>query len=586
MASILEKTLFEKYINENFVEKLCMLLFIDRDIKEVTIKTFLDFLKEQIALLKEIRREAAVKYGTKFDEKVFEEAIKKDEKYKLLLFVKEVLLLRLEKENIFFSDNTVFYSLIQDIPPKLLNLIDKILKEKDKVLFEYDKEKQSQLKRALLRDIFNIIEIWNEIKAVKDVIKNYDNLISLIKENKISSIYSTISKFKEIVFNAHVKFIESASLSVDERNDTYEKLSLVSFSKDEIKKSVANYVFESYQIYKTNYSFIDDYIDGFESENVYIICAPSNHGKSLLMLQLAKGLMQANDFKENDAILFITLEDNRIKLSRRIFTIFGNFSPSSIKRLYICAHNKAQKLKETNPEKLDLFRAHFEHILENIYLSSIKNITKENINFLVQDRADSNYSISDLLQTITLLKLKNINVKAVFIDYIDLMTSSKKFESDYNEQGQIVKDLRAIAKEFHIPIITATQLQRDAEDVKKPLSNKLMGDSYKKVRNADYILMIRQLIEENIESLNEIYNLTTKLNKYQVEEISKHIFPVEFAFTKVKDTDKVLKDNSKLMFAKFNLSLYDDPIKLYEDFEESKEKNLIIERFIKSINEF
>jgi hypothetical protein len=308
-------------------------------------------------------------------------------------------------------------------------------------------------------------------------------------------------------------------------------------------------------------------------------------------MQLAKNVIKNNieHFDKNDVILHVTLEDNNIKLSRRIFTIFGDYPPYLIRKLYSTIKRKSQYLKKHQPQSLNTFIKYTENIFNYLEEDSIKSITKNKVFYMVQDQSDSSYTTSNLLNALTILKLKGYRVRAIFLDYVDLMTSTRKFEKEYDEHGQIIKDLRVLAKEYHIPIITATQLKRETESPKVKLSNITMGDSYKKVRYSDYIIMIRQLYEYEQIEFQEEYPIHTIIppNSNEYNELLKLIIPAEYVFTKVKDTDKnvAASKSSKnyIIFSKFNLNLYDSIDELYNDYLNVKEKGKIISNFISQI---
>jgi len=65
-------------------------------------------------------------------------------------------------------------------------------------------------------------------------------------------------------------------------------------------------------------------------------------------------------------------------------------------------------------------------------------------------------------------KLRRLQIEAniglVIIDYLQLMTSGKKrVESRFQEVSEIVREVKAFAKESHMPIIALSQLSRDVE---------------------------------------------------------------------------------------------------------------------------
>jgi replicative DNA helicase len=91
------------------------------------------------------------------------------------------------------------------------------------------------------------------------------------------------------------------------------------YDKESIKESLTSimtFLKTSYRTYKTGYSLLDDNISGIESSSVMIISGPSNHAKSIFMLNICRSVMQLNESKDdNDVYIFITLEDDSALLN-------------------------------------------------------------------------------------------------------------------------------------------------------------------------------------------------------------------------------------------------------------------------------
>jgi replicative DNA helicase len=102
---------------------------------------------------------------------------------------------------------------------------------------------------------------------------------------------------------------------------------------------------------------------------------------------------------------------------------------------------------------------------ENLDTQEIK-IIKEAVEKLKRANIyidDSKLSIQDLCDKARRLVLGN-NVKIIFIDYIQLLTVTDKYtENRYNELNFISRELKFLAKELNIPIVVASQLNRNLE---------------------------------------------------------------------------------------------------------------------------
>ena len=74
------------------------------------------------------------------------------------------------------------------------------------------------------------------------------------------------------------------------------------------------------------------------------------------------------------------------------------------------------------------------------------------------------------IRTRTRRLIKKKNLSLLIIDYLQLIRGSKKTENRVQEISEITQGLKAIAKEFNIPVIALSQLSRAVEqrDDKRP----------------------------------------------------------------------------------------------------------------------
>jgi len=585
----LQKSIFEKFITDSFLEKLNTVTILNKNTQSV-IPVFKQFINEIIDIYRQIRYEQLSNLNV-IDKSKVEQILNNETKYHILLFTKEILNAKESNSALFnnLSEKDNIFELIYSNSEKIQTFINN-LKQKISTITN---EGRSDLIDIYLKEIFDVIELFNEIKNINNIAADYEILLKSINENKITSIYSLLNQFKEVIQNSYIKIVESSVSKEKSKNDILEKHSIITFGASTLSETITDYITDQYDILPTGLKFIDDIMGGLESENTYILCAPSNHGKSLMLIDIGKSVIKTNidDFDEKDVILHITLEDNKVKLSRRIFTIFGNYPPRAIKKLYYTINKKYRYLLKTqsnNSEIISYFKSYVNTIFHNIEVDSIKSITKDKVLYMIQDQSDGNYTSSNLLNTLTILKLKGYRVRLILLDYVDLMSSSKRLDKEYDEHGQIIKDLRSIAKEYHIPIVSVTQLKRETENPKVPLSNTAIGDSYKKVRFSDYIFMLRQLYDFNIEDILEYYPINKYTTPEEYNDLINQILPAEYAITKVKDSDKTLSSNDKkyLLFSKFNLRFYDNIEELYNDYKISIEKQQLIESYIHNVYNF
>ena len=88
-----------------------------------------------------------------------------------------------------------------------------------------------------------------------------------------------------------------------------------------------------------------------------------------------------------------------------------------------------------------------------------------------------------------LRRLKNVDL--IIIDYLQLMSASRRIDNRVQEISEITRNLKILAKEFNVPVITLSQLSRASEqrtEHKPQLSD--LRDSGSIEQDADIVLFL------------------------------------------------------------------------------------------------
>jgi replicative DNA helicase len=175
----------------------------------------------------------------------------------------------------------------------------------------------------------------------------------------------------------------------------------------------------------TGFARLNAISNGWHSPDLVIISARPATGKTAFALNLAVNLA-----KQNIPVAFFSLEMSTEQLAMRVI--------SSMTGIYSNYLTKAE-IHEGNWETL---------------LS-----TDFNLPLYVDDTASLN--LLDFKEKVRKAK-KKWGIKAVFVDYLQLMTVYGKGNRE-QEISTISRTLKAMAKELDIPIIALAQLSRDVE---------------------------------------------------------------------------------------------------------------------------
>ena len=163
-------------------------------------------------------------------------------------------------------------------------------------------------------NIINIIHSYYEVMSVSSTVTLLDNLQDSIYENNLSP-FEALKNYKDLVITAYNDLSKLQSLSKAESISDYFVIS-DDASCTGLAQTLVEYISRGFSVFKTGYDLLDKSLEGVESSSVHLISAPSNHGKSIFTINLCCRMIQNNisDFEKNDAIVFVTLEDEQ-KLS-------------------------------------------------------------------------------------------------------------------------------------------------------------------------------------------------------------------------------------------------------------------------------
>lgn len=262
--------------------------------------------------------------------------------------------------------------------------------------------------------------------------------------------------------------------------------------------------YESYTLKEEKLPFDLAYLNritggGISPKTLTVILAPTSVGKSLAMCHFASSyLLQGKN------VLYITLEMAEEKIAQRI-----------------------------DANLLDINIQDFAKISKSDFDSKIQKISRKTQGKLIVKEYPPTTAHSGHFKTLfNELKLKkSFNPDVVIIDYINICASSR-FRGNgqvntYSLIKSIAEEIRSLAVEFNLPIITATQTNRCLG--LDTIVNKSNGESIqiKNIKIGDEILSHSGYVTvKNVFEIEkqEVYEITTKSGK-KIRCSGKHIFP-------------------------------------------------------------
>ena len=439
--------------------------------------------------------------------------------------------------------------------------------------------------------ILNMINLYYEISDIRAHLVLLGNFEEYSSGGDITP-FEVAKNYKELVINMYNDLSKLQSVNKAESISDYFVISDKKSSMS-LADTLFSYVSQEYSFFQTGFELFDRFIEGFESSSVHLVSAPSNHGKSIFMINLCHMMARINaaDFQPNEAIVFVTLEDDIYKLSRRFMSVFGNYKYNLLRTVFKQSYeiSKATEIMDASTTMGVKIKSMFKNLLD----TSVTALTNGKFGIIIKHASENSFSPGDLGKFFDRLRVEGWKVKMCFMDYVDCANPTiMKYTSvkDYDVHGQIVQELRNLSREHKIPIITATQNAKISENMNMAMDNSMIGDSYKKVRYTDYLYMCRMrrdlkvlatpVLDDIIDPAkhltnNELNPEIVKMTKL-IEEV---LIPFEVKITKSKESGK---DVSRFaLFCVENLRIYNN---LQEFIDDAKYLYSVSKRLEQDIN--
>jgi len=213
---------------------------------------------------------------------------------------------------------------------------------------------------------------------------------------------------------------------------------------------------------------VDKLLNGFRPGALYVIGARPAVGKTVVGLQIAFGLarskVQMPLDEKSGAVAFFSLEMTKRELINRL-----------VAQVYEIDMGRLDRKELANSEKklLDVHSHELSRLLT------------------INDRGGQ--SLAGIRSYVRAMQRSGTAVKAIVIDYIGLIAEANSGRSRYEAMTQVSGALKAMAKEFDVPIIVLAQLNRAVEGRKD--SGPMMADlrdSGSIEQDADVVMLLNR----------------------------------------------------------------------------------------------
>lgn len=321
---------------------------------------------------------------------------------------------------------------------------------------------------ALANQIPNLAYLEEYIELIQDKFIRR-SLINLGYE-VINSAYITNIPLEKILIEFEKKAFRLNNKLIDEKNLTTTELFSSIFL--ELKQKAFKPALPGLT---SGFYDLDSLTQGFQKSDLIILAGRPSMGKTAFVLNIIEAILKNYKLP----IIFFSLEMSKEQL---IYRLLSNETGISQTRLKLG----------------NLYKEDWQKLKDIIQIYS-------KLPFFINDQSD--ITILDIRSKIKKIIFEQSNIGLIVIDYLQLLLNSKiKAENRVQELSQITRSLKAIAKEFQIPIIVLSQLSRNVENRinKRPILSDLR-ESGSIEQDADLVLM---LYRENYYN-STIENLTS-----------------------------------------------------------------------------
>ena len=180
----------------------------------------------------------------------------------------------------------------------------------------------------------------------------------------------------------------------------------------------------------TGFKALDDKLSGFQNSDLIILAARPSVGKTALALDMARRTATMH----NNAVAIFSLEMSQQQLVDRMFASQSQVDSWRLRTGKLSDNSDYARLQE-----------------------SLAVLSKAPI--YIDDQSSS--SIVHIRSIARRMKAEH-DIKLIIIDYLQLMTTTKNYDSMVNQVTEISRSLKSLARELNVPVIALSQLSRAA----------------------------------------------------------------------------------------------------------------------------
>lgn len=321
-----------------------------------------------------------------------------------------------------------------------------------------------------MSDIISFVPASSNIDKYAEIVRGKSLLRKFIKtaEKHVNNCYLDKETPSEIFAKAETELFEVFQKSVKAKDsESISDVVLETLARIELASKTRGGVTGV----PTGFVDLDAQTAGLQPSDLILVAARPSMGKTAFVLNMAEHMAIKNDYPT----LIFSLEQPKTQLMNRLLAMH-----SRIDLKKISTGNLAPN--EWTP------------LMESARVAAESKL-------YIEDKSD--LDIATFRSKCRKYKLEH-DIKCVIVDYLQLMSSGQKTQSQVLEIAAISKALKSVAREINCPVIALSQLSRDVEkrEDKRPMLSDLR-DSGAIEQDADVVMFIYRDDYYNKDSSNK-----------------------------------------------------------------------------------
>ncbi len=281
-----------------------------------------------------------------------------------------------------------------------------------------------------LSELTNAVPSSTNIKHYADIVSKKHILRKIIEagvdiselgfKEEVENVFEILDQAEKRMMGINSNMSSHTFLSLkDSLPEAWDRLEKLHESKGELRGV------------PTGFHDLDQYLSGLQKSDLIILAARPSMGKTTLALDIAR---QAATKHSVPTVIF-SLEMSTQQLVDRLLAAESKVNAWNLRTGNLTSENEFSKIRD-----------------------SLDRLSKAPI--FVDDMAGN--SIVRMRSVCRRVRAEH-GLGLIIVDYLQLMSASKNFDNMVNQVTEISRSLKALAKEFDVPVIALSQLSRAVE---------------------------------------------------------------------------------------------------------------------------